>query len=172
LPPEPCEAGGYGVKTEGMFSQSTKISAIVLAFPLIISLLANDCAQQRGGVKGQPGSTSSKMENAQTGTWGGEHIRLEVTSQGGQVEYDCAHGTIDQKIITDGQGRFDLSGTHVREHGGPIRKDEAADSHPAQFKGQIKGNTMTLTVTESDTREIVGTFTLIYGQTPRLMKCR
>src|SRR5690349_23937403 len=98
-----------------MLSQSTKINAIVLAFPLIISFFANDCAQRKGGIKGQPVGTNSKMENAQTGTWGGEHIRLEVTAQGGEVEYDCGHGTIDQKIITDGQGHFDLRGTHVRE---------------------------------------------------------
>jgi hypothetical protein len=112
------------------------------------------------------------MSSAQTGTWGGEHISLEITAQGAQVEYDCGHGTIDQKIDTDAQGRFTLRGTHVREHGGPVRKDETADSHPAQFAGQIKGDTMTLTVTESDTREVVGTFTLIYGQPPHLMKCR
>jgi hypothetical protein len=31
---------------------------------------------------------------------------------------------------------------------------------------------MSLTVTESDTKEVVGTFTLVYGQQPRLMKCR
>jgi hypothetical protein len=155
-----------------MFSQSTKINIVILAFPLIITFLANDCTRQKRSIKDQPNGTNSKMESAQIGTWGGEHIGLEVTAQGGQVEYDCAHGTIDQKIVTDGQGRFDLRGTHIREHGGPIRKDEAVDSHPAKFKGQIKGNTMTLTVTESDTKELVGTFTLVYGQTPHLMKCR
>lgn len=112
------------------------------------------------------------MESAQTGTWGGEHIRLEVTAQGGQVEYDCGHGTINQKIVPDKHGRFKARGTHVREHGGPVRKDETADTHPAQFSGQITGQTMTLTVTESDTKEMVGTFSLAYGQQPRLMKCR
>lgn len=112
------------------------------------------------------------MEGARTGTWGGEHIGLDVTPQGGQVEYDCAHGTVDQRIVPDARGHFDVRGTHVREHGGPIRKDESADSHPARFVGEIKGDTMMLTVTESDTKEVVGTFTLVFGQTPRVMKCR
>jgi hypothetical protein len=154
-----------------MFTQSTKINIIVLAVPLMISFLANDCAHQKN-VKGQSSGTHDKMESAQTGTWGGQHIRLEVTAQGGQVEYDCAHGTIDQQIAPDAQGRFEVTGTNVREHGGPVRKDETADSHPARFRGQIKGDTMTLTVTESDTKEILGTFTLVYGQQPHLMKCR
>jgi len=144
---------------------------IVLAVPLVLTFLAGDCAHhKRGG--GQVSETNGDMEGARTGTWGGEHISLEVTAQGGQVEYDCAHGTIDQKIVSDARGRFDLRGTHVREHGGPVRKDETADSHPARFAGQIKGDTMTLTVTESDTKELVGTFTLVYGQRPHLMKCR
>jgi hypothetical protein len=155
-----------------MFSQSTKINIVILVFPLIITFLTNDCTHQKRSMKGQPRGTNGKMESAQTGIWGGEHIRLEVTTQGGQVEYDCGHGTIDQKIVSDSQGRFEVLGTHIREHGGPVRKDETADSHLAQFKGQIKGNTMTLTVTESDTKEVVGTFTLVHNQTPHLMKCR
>ncbi|PYS75702.1 MAG: hypothetical protein DMF66_18805 [Acidobacteria bacterium] len=145
---------------------------IVLAVPLVLTFLAGDCAHHKRGGGGQVSETNGDMEGARTGTWGGEHISLEVTAQGGQVEYDCAHGTIDQKIVSDARGRFDLRGTHVREHGGPVRKDETADSHPARFAGQIKGDTMTLTVTESDTKELVGTFTLVYGQRPHLMKCR
>lgn len=112
------------------------------------------------------------MDGAKIGSWGGEHISLEVTAQGGQVEYDCAHGTIDQNIVPDGKGHFDVRGTHVREHGGPQRKDENLDSHPAQFTGQLNGNAMTLSVTESDTKELVGTFTLVYGQKPHIVKCR
>ena len=150
----------------------------VLAFPLVLTFLAKDCARQNsddnknGDTNNRTSEPSGKMEGARIGTWGGEHISLEVTARGGQVEYDCAHGTIDQKIVTDARGRFDLRGTHVREHGGPVRKDETADSHPARFNGEIKDNTMTLTVTESDTKEAVGTFTLVYGQQPHLMKCR
>jgi hypothetical protein len=112
------------------------------------------------------------MRSARAGTWGGEHISLEVTDQGGRVEYDCAHGTVDQRIVPDARGRFEVRGTHVREHGGPVRRGETEDSHPARFAGEIQGDTMTLTVTESDTKEVVGTFTLVFGQRPRVMKCR
>jgi hypothetical protein len=112
------------------------------------------------------------MEGAQTGTWGGEHISLEVTEQGGTVEYDCAHGTIEGRIVPDAEGNFKLGGTHVREHGGPVRKGETEDSHPAIYKGQVKGDTMTLSVNESDTGESVGTFTLKLGREPHVTKCR
>lgn len=155
-----------------MLSQSTKTNIIVLAFPLMVTFLAEDCTHQKRNVNGQSSETNIKMGSAQTGLWGGEHVKLEITAQGGEVEYDCGHGTIDQKIVPDGQGRFNLRGTHVREHGGPVRRDEIADSHPAQFSGQIKGDMMTLTVTESDTKELVGTFSLVFGQPPHLVKCR
>ena len=110
--------------------------------------------------------------DAPTGTWGGEHIGLEVTEEGARVEYDCAHGTIDGKIVADARGDFELRGTHVREHGGPVRKGEAEDSHPAVYKGHVEGDTMTLNVTESDTGQSVGTFTLTRGRQPLIMKCR
>jgi hypothetical protein len=109
---------------------------------------------------------------APTGTWGGEHIGLEVTEDGGRVEYDCAHGTIDQRIITDAGGGFELRGTHVRERGGPVRRGDPEDSHPAIYQGRIEGDTMTLTVEESDTGQSVGTFTLKLGREPHVVKCR
>jgi hypothetical protein len=109
---------------------------------------------------------------ATTGTWGGEHIGLEVTDGGGRVEYDCAHGTLDQRIVPDTGGGFEVRGTHVRERGGPVRKGVPEDSHPAVYRGQIEGDTMTLTVTESDTGEPVGTFTLTLGRQPHIVKCR
>jgi hypothetical protein len=69
------------------------------------------------------------------GVWGGDHVNLVVTDAGGALEYDCAHGTIDQPLVIDSSGRFDLAGTHTREHGGPIRSDEKPDKHPARYTG-------------------------------------
>ncbi len=155
-----------------MFNRFPKFTMIALVFPLVLTFQMKDCAHQKRNVNAQTNETKTKMDSLQTGQWGGEHISLDVTPQGASVEYDCAHGSINQKIAPDNQGRFNVTGTHVREHGGPVRRDEIPDSHPAEFNGQIKNNTMTLTVTETDTKEVVGTFTLVYGQNPRIVKCR
>lgn len=106
-----------------------------------------------------------------TGPWGGEHIALVVTDAGAAVEYDCAHGTIDGPVRAAAAGRFAASGTHVREHGGPIREGEAPDTHPADYTGQVRGDRMTLTVRETDTGVAVGTFTLRRGADARVFKC-
>ena len=105
------------------------------------------------------------------GTWGGPSIRLDVVSQGATIEYDCAHGTIDEPLVTDRDGRFTLTGTHVREHGGPIRQDEPPDRHPARYQGQMSGDSLRLTVTLTDTQQDIGTFTLARGVAARLFKC-
>src|SRR5260221_11270387 len=149
----------------------SKMMLVLLALPMLLTLPIKDCAHSNKNTNGRVGQPNQKGENVQKGTWAGEHIHLEVTEQGGQVEYDCAHGTIAQKIVLDAQGHFKVAGTHVRERGGPVRQGEE-NGKPAQFSGQVTGNKMTLTVIETASGESVGEFVLIYSQTPRLKKCK
>jgi len=103
--------------------------------------------------------------------WGGDHLRLLLTETEGTLEYDCAHGTIDEPFVVDSAGRFVLTGTHTREHGGPIRRDEKPDDHPARYTGATDGKKMTLSVTLTDSNESVGTFTLTRGRAGRVVRC-
>src|SRR6516164_3286449 len=76
------------------------------------------------------------------GTWGGDHIRMDVVPSGAAIEYDCAHGTIDEPIVPDGGGRISVGGTHTFEHGGPVRIGEPEDRHPARYDGRVVGDTL------------------------------
>ena len=105
------------------------------------------------------------------GTWGGEHIGILVSDSSATLEYDCAHGTIDEPIIPDDEGKFEVSGVHVFEHGGPIRSDEVLDEHPALYKGHIVGNEMTLILVLTDTDTEIDTFSLTSGVNPLIYKC-
>jgi hypothetical protein len=105
------------------------------------------------------------------GTWGGEHVTLEVTADGGRIEYDCAHGDLAAPLVLDGSDRFDVTGTHTQEHGGPVREDEKLASRPARYAGRVNDERMTLTVTLTDTGEILGTFALTRGVAGRVTKC-
>lgn len=105
------------------------------------------------------------------GMWGGEHIAMDITAGGATIEYDCAHGTIDGFFAIDGSGRFDLAGVHVREHGGPVQEGEPPDAHPARYVGRTNGHTMSLTVTMTDTDQVVGTFALVRGVAGQVLKC-
>jgi hypothetical protein len=121
---------------------------------------------------GSSSGETRKMRRIASGTWGGDHIRLEVTGDKATIEYDCANGTIAGPLLVDAKGNFKLSGTHVREHGGPVRRGESGDSRPASYSGWTNGTKMTLTVVLRDTKEAVGTFTLIRGQAGRVWKCK
>lgn len=97
---------------------------------------------------------------------------MEVTGKGAAIEYDCAHGTISEPLRLDSEGRFQAKGTHVREHGGPIRNEETPVSHPANYSGKVHDKTMMLTVTLTDSSETIGTFALTQGSEGQLFKCR
>lgn len=103
------------------------------------------------------------------GAWGGVHAGLTLTPEGGTISYDCAHGTLDAPVQRDREGRFEVIGLHVREHGGPVRMGDVLNSEPARYLGQVTGDRMVLQVlVGSDT---LGPFTLQRGVAPQLLRC-
>lgn len=115
---------------------------------------------------------SKRLKNIPDGSWGGPHISVQVANSSATIEYDCANGTIRGPLKVDSRGRFNLPGTHVREHGGPIRSDENRTARPARYTGWTDGQRLTLTVTLTDKNETIGTFNLKRGSEGRVFKCR
>jgi len=105
------------------------------------------------------------------GNWGGEHVSLMASDAGANVEFDCAHGTVDEAPRLDSEGRFTLSGTYVREHGGPIYDGEPVDRHPASYFGRLQDLRVTLSIRLTDDGTQIGPFTALHGQPPTLFKC-
>ena len=123
------------------------------------------------GVLLQAGTRAAPDASAvATGAWGGEHIVLQVSEKGADVEFDCAHGQVTQPIILDKHGDFDVGGTFTPEHGGPVRRDENTPSASVRYAGHVEGDTMSLTVTLGE--EKVGIYTLNRGSRPKITKCR
>jgi len=117
-----------------------------------------------------PSSAELKKRGLHAGRWGGQHISFDVSSKGAKIEYDCAHATIDRAIVLDPNGRFNISGRQFQERGGPVRQG-AQTGYAVIFSGEVKGKNMTLTVRNSSTKEELGTFTLVHGAQPKLVKC-
>ena len=105
------------------------------------------------------------------GDWGGEHVQLELEEAGGTLEYDCAHGTIDPGWTLTDDGEFTGIGEHVIEHGGPVREGEVLPARPASYDGTVEGDNMSLTVTLSDSAQVIGTFQLQRGSDGQLVRC-
>jgi hypothetical protein len=155
------------------------LKIILAALPLFMAMYSQNesCSgkQQTINIKSQ--SVETKKVAVQTegrmikGTWGGNHISMDVTEEGAQIEYDCAHGTISEPLRIDSQGKFSAKGIHVRERGGPVREGSEEKGEPVIYSGTTDGKTATLTVTNSATDEVIGTFTLTLGKISRITKC-
>lgn len=116
-------------------------------------------------------TSREKAERVPAGMWGGAHVRMEVKEHGAEIEYDCAHGTLDAPLALDGEGRFGATGAHVRE-GGHIRLGVTPQGRAVRYCGRVSGQTMTLSVKFADSGEELGPFTLTRGSAGRLWKCR
>jgi hypothetical protein len=108
-------------------------------------------------------------ESVPNGSWGDDHVVLTVTDNGGRVEFDCAHGTLDHPLRLDDRGRFSVAGTFVPD-GGPVRTGEDSRSRPARYQGRLDRQKLEFTVTvEGQTGQ--GPFTVTLGKSPKLTKC-
>ena len=129
--------------------------------------------------------SGGEVKTLAVGEWGGQHISLTVTEKGAVIEYDCAHGTIGQRVELNADGRFDVRGTHEGETGGASTGISIADDSgtsttagtganrsAARYTGRVEGDTLSLTVTLTDDGQILGTFLLTRNASPRLYKCR
>ena len=142
-----------------------------VAVSLLFTFLgqSGSCNHKETAMNKAPVATNDRFA---TGVWGGDHIRLEATDSGASIEYDCAHSTIDQRIVLNRAGKFEVKGRYSREHSGPVRGDKEPNSSAARYVGLVQDKTLTLTVTLTDSGESIGTFTLTHGRDVILRKCR
>jgi hypothetical protein len=151
--------------------------SLLIYLPLILfSWQSSSCRSSNVNAINNSTMNANRASNAGQGRdvrglWGGQHISMEVSDAGAEIEYDCAHGRITEKIVPDRNGKFTAKGVHLREHPGPVRKGENSEQ-PASYQGSIDGDTMTLTVTLTQSKEMVGTFTLTHGKGGRVFKCK
>lgn len=115
--------------------------------------------------------SQTRLNKVENGTWGGQHIGLEISDDHSAIEFDCAHGSVDQRFEVDSTGAFDLRGTYIAESPGPARKGARDEAHRARYSGRIEGDSMTMTVKLIETGKTVGNFRLIKGALPGVSKC-
>ena len=163
---------------------ASKLCALACMLPLAFFVLAqgNSCKQNKSKKQSDNSNGSSvKQVKSQTtyekgtvipaGVWGGEHIRMEVTDQGANIEYDCAHGKILGPLKLNADGHFEAKGTHALERPGPARQGVDPDERPATYTGRVNGKAMMLNVTLNATSEIIGAFKLTEGSEGVIRKC-
>lgn len=137
-----------------------RLAATVL---VIASLVVTVSAQS------SPRGPASVVPN---GVWGGEHIRMEVTENGADIEFDCARGSISQRLELDPQGRFKVSGTYKAETPAPAAADGGSTGSEvtATYIGVLSGSSLRLEVSVEG-QGAPRTFVLVQGDQGQLAKC-
>jgi hypothetical protein len=148
-----------------MLLNSASLNFSVISLVLVTLLQSGPC---RSGKMETISSTQRRVAN---GLWGGQNVQLDVTEEGANVRFSCAHGKIEQPLTLDAEGHFSVKGTFVAEGMGPTREDDPPKSQPAVFKGVVHDSIMTLTVTVTDAKEEGGSFELTQGQPGRIRRC-
>src|SRR5260370_37892287 len=97
---------------------SFKLSLVVVVFSIVLQ--TDTCA-------------AANHKAVKKGAWGGDHIAIEVSEKGAEVDVDCAQGQGTQPLKLDKDRRFKVSGTFTAEHAGPRRPDEAPESAPGRY---------------------------------------
>jgi hypothetical protein len=101
-----------------------------------------------------------------TGMWGGDRVRLTLSSNGGQLDFDCAHGTMTSALAPREDGTFTVPGFYGVD-GGPAR--DPIERQPTTFSGRITGNTMTISFTVNT--QPLGPYTLTRDREAIIRKC-
>lgn len=161
-----------------------KVSSVLLPFFLLLAIGMQERSCNKHQTPPTNVNVSKNMKRLEESIWGGEHIYFSVTKSGAMVEFDCSHGTIDQIIELDSEGKFEAKGIYEDEKGGPSQvvtptnDDEPApanktqaNGNTARYSGNITANKMTLTITLTNTGKVIGTFHLIKDKAIRLKKC-
>jgi len=118
-----------------------------------------------------PSPSPNQVADNDATVWGGEHIQLKLTKDGGTVQFDCATGTITKPLTVNAQGNFRANGTYTRENPGPIT-GEGNPAANATYSGSIVGGAMRLHIVAGANKEVVGDFGLVRGESGRVVKCR
>lgn len=113
---------------------------------------------------------SGGLDQVPEGDWGGEHVALAVEAAGARVELDCAHGVATAALTLDAEGRFDVPGYFVQEHGGPVREEED-DRRPARYFGTADGREVRFSIRLTDDGTTLGPFSARRDAPPQLFKC-
>lgn len=125
------------------------------------ALLASGC--NTPGLNEEPGRL--------IGLWGGPHAGIVFQGGLGDVEFDCASGTIDGTVTPGKDGSFMGQGTYRTGTSGPVRVGQFFKSQRATYMGTVVDKTnMTLNVELEDGTHI-GPFSLVQNAPPQTTRC-
>ncbi len=143
-----------------------------VAVVLITACVSLSCAGQIQASRPAQSGPAAPTEAVPNGEWGGEHIRMEVNDSGADIEFDCARGSISQRLELDDTGRFKVQGVYMAETPAPaaVGGGLTAPGVKATYTGTLGGSSLRLEVF-IEGQGMPRTFDLVQGDQGHLAKC-
>jgi hypothetical protein len=143
-----------------------------VAVVLITACVGLSCAGQMKASRPAQSGPAAPAKAVPNGVWGGEHIRMEVNDSGADIEFDCARGSISQRLELDDKGRFKVQGIYMAETPAPAAVDGGltASGVKATYTGTLSGSSLRLEVF-IEGQDMPRTFDLVQGDQGHLAKC-
>jgi hypothetical protein len=96
---------------------------------------------------------------------------MEVNDTGADIEFDCARGSISQRLEIDDKGRFKVQGIYIAETPAPAAVDGGVSTGvKATYTGTLSGSSLRLEVL-IEGQDMPRTFDLVQGDQGHLAKC-
>lgn len=127
------------------------------AFVLSLSACAND------------GPPMPVIPRQLAGSFGGNHVALQLTARGGTLDFDCATGTIGP-ITPRGSHNYTAIGTYLPAPGGPSDSGLPPVPREVVFNGLVNVDSLSMTGKLSD-GSVIGPFILIRDAPPTIYRC-
>ena len=143
-----------------------------VAVMLITACVGLSCASQMKASRLAQSGPAAPAKAVPNGVWGGEHIRMEVSDSGADIEFDCARGSISQPLQLDDKGRFKVQGIYMAETPAPAAVDGGlpASGVKAIYTGTLSGSSLRLKVS-IEGQNTPRTFDLVQDDQGHLAKC-
>ncbi|MGB8890281.1 MAG: hypothetical protein WCC87_26385 [Candidatus Korobacteraceae bacterium] len=143
-----------------------------VAVVLITACVGLSCAGQMKALRPVQSGPAAPTKAVPNGVWGGEHIRMEVNDSGADIEFDCARGSISQRLELDDKGRFKVQGIYMAEAPAPAAVDGGLTTSgvKATYTGTLSGSSLRLEVF-IEGQDMPRTFDLVQGDEGHLAKC-
>jgi hypothetical protein len=143
-----------------------------VAVVLITACVGLSCPGQMKASRPAQSGPAAPTKAVSNGVWGGEHIRMEVNDSGADIEFDCARGSISQRLELDDKGRFKVQGIYIAETPAPAAVDSGVTPTgvKATYTGTLSGSSLRLEVF-IEGQDMPRTFDLVQGDQGHLAKC-
>lgn len=105
-----------------------------------------------------------------TGRWGGQGISVLASDTQVILDFDCASGTINKKVMLS-NNLFLEKGNYTQFAGNVPINANPPEPKIVQYEGNLSGNNLSLTIKSEDGKTVIGKYIIVKNETGKIIRC-